>query len=169
MAVAGRILVVALAAAPVGAASIPAWLDAAVENWGEVGLGFAKAMWDAQSKRDLQNIVGEETGQDDLPGNTLRRDAEAGVGVLDVFFHELLDPNNDDDNRDGYIYKYLLPAIGLPDFTGEVLNALGDVAEFIDDLVAPIVEPIEAFFLPIQEALVGFVVAVKDYLGEQIV
>src|SRR5882672_2908776 len=143
-------------------------IDASVENWGDVGLAFAKAMWDAQSKRDLQNIVGDETGQADLPGNTIRRDAEAGVGVLDVFFHELDDPNNDGDHSDGYINQYLLPAIGLPDFTGDVREALGDVAAFLDALVAPIVEPIEAFFLPIQEAIVDFEDAVKDYLAEQI-
>ncbi|MDZ4736982.1 MAG: LEPR-XLL domain-containing protein, partial [Rhodospirillaceae bacterium] len=143
-------------------------IDAAVQNWGEVGLAFAKAMWDAQSKRDLQNIVGAETGQTDLPANTIRRDAEANVGVIDVFFRELDDPNNDDDHSDGYINRYLLPAIGLPDFTGDVREALGDVAAFLDALVAPIVEPIQAFFLPIQEAIVDFEDSIKTYLGEQI-
>ena len=156
-------------------------IDAAVENWAEVGLAFAKAMWDAQSKRDLQNLRATEDapGQQDAPtdlnldpddplqGNNLRRQVEAGVGVLDVFLHELDDPNNDGSSADGYINKYLLPAIGLPDFTGDLRVFLEGVADDIDALVKPITDQIDAFVMPIKEALGDYETAVKDYLGEQ--
>jgi len=109
-------------------------IDAGIENWAEVGLAFTKAMWDPQSKRDLQNSVADELepALDDsalsLPETDgdyiLRRDAEATVGVLDVFLKELDDPNNDESTEEGYLNNYVLPMLGLPDFTGEVRVAL---------------------------------------------
>src|SRR5260370_883552 len=35
-------------------------IDEGVRHWGELGLAFTKALWDPQSRRDLQNKVGEK-------------------------------------------------------------------------------------------------------------
>ena len=109
------------------------WVDditEGIENWGEVGLAFAKAMWDPQSRRDLQQEVGDdvtdETGElDNADPESDRSKAEDAVGPLDVFFKELDDPDNDINTNDSYVNHYLLPMFGLPDIAGDLRHHLG--------------------------------------------
>src|SRR4029450_5364029 len=69
-------------------------IDDGVKHWGEFGLAFTKAMFDPQSRRDLQNKVGSKFGADTL-ANTARGNAENAIGMLDVLLEELDDPNGD--------------------------------------------------------------------------
>src|SRR6185369_4630008 len=76
-------------------------IDAGIRDWAAVGLAFTKALFDAQSRRDLQNKVGAAFGADTL-ANTARANAEAGVGVLGVLIAELDDPNGDGLTDDSF-------------------------------------------------------------------
>jgi hypothetical protein len=55
-------------------------IDDGIRNWAVVGQAFTRAMFDAQSLRDLQNKVGAEFGADS-DTNTARINAEKGVGI----------------------------------------------------------------------------------------
>ncbi|PYR22394.1 MAG: hypothetical protein DMF94_04905 [Acidobacteria bacterium] len=143
------------------------WVDdinAGVKDWGDVGLAFTKAMFDPQSRRDLQNDVGESKGADSLDSESLRSKAEDGVGVLDVLFQQLDDPNLDHDIRDGYINRHLLSMFGLPHIAADARAGLHDVSEFIGNIL----EPLQLAFLPIEATIAEIKDFAKDFLKQQI-
>src|SRR5688572_21731466 len=148
------------------------WVDditEGIENWGEVGLAFAKAMWDPQSRRDLQQEVGDdvtdETGElDNADPESDRSKAEDAVGPLDVFFKELDDPDNDINTNDSYVNHYLLPMFGLPDIAGDLRHHLGILSSAIEDLL----DPLALALHPITELLDNAKEFAKDFAKEQI-
>ena len=148
------------------------WVDditEGIENWGEVGLAFAKAMWDPQSRRDLQQEVGDdvtdETGElDNADPESDRSKAEDAVGPLDVFFKELDDPDNDINTNDSYVNHYLLPMFGLPDIAGDLRHHLGILSAAIEDLL----DPLALALHPITELLDNAKEFAKDFAKEQI-
>ena len=142
------------------------WVDEineGVRHWGEVGLGFAKALFDAQSRRELQNIVAETDGPDTLD-NTLRAHTEAGVGFMDVLLNELDDPNGDRSTTDSFINKHLLPMFGLPEELGVLRAGLQDFSTFVGDLL----DPLQIFFNPIEATIDDVREAVTDLVKDEI-
>ena len=142
------------------------WVDdinAGVQDWGDVGLAFTRAMFDPQSRRDVQNNIGEDYGDDTLV-NDLRAQHEDAVGIIDVLFNELDDPNNDGDIRDGYINRHLLSMFGLPDVSADVRAALHDFGQLIDDVL----EPLNVLFLPIEATVAEIKDLATDFLKQQI-
>jgi outer membrane protein OmpA-like peptidoglycan-associated protein len=141
-------------------------LNEGIRNWSDVGLALTKALFDPQSRRDLQNEVGESDGVDSL-ANDLRAETEAGVGVIDVLFEELDDPNGDDSTTDSYINKHLLPMFGLPEELGVLRAGLQGFSTFVGDLLTPIgilLNPIEAVVGEVRDFVVDFV---KDEIEDR--
>ncbi|HEY5617025.1 MAG TPA: hypothetical protein VIK60_03730, partial [Vicinamibacterales bacterium] len=142
------------------------WVDEINEglaHWPELGLAVTKALLDPQSRRDLQNEEGASEGPDTL-GNTLRADAEASVGIIDVLFEELDDPNGDDSTTDSFINKHLLPMFGLPEELGVLRAGLQAFSSLVGDLLAPIT----AVFNPIEAAINEVKDFVTDFIKGQI-
>ncbi|NOS71845.1 MAG: LEPR-XLL domain-containing protein, partial [Verrucomicrobia bacterium] len=127
--------------------------------WSDMGLALSKALFDPQSRRDLQNEIGVKYGADTFD-NTVRAQKEHGVGVLDVFLKELDDPNNDGEINESFVNNHLLPMLGLPrelGFLREVLSSLGNA---IDAALAPldiVLNPIRAGVAEIKEVAKNFI------------
>ena len=114
------------------------WADAiddGVRHWGEFGLAFTKAMFDPQSRRDLQNKIGAEFGADTL-NNTARANAENAVSFLKVLIAELDDPNGDGNTEDSFITNHLLAMAGVPPQLGLVLTSIRSFASQIDAVIS---------------------------------
>ena len=91
-------------------------IDEGIRHWGEVGLAFSRGMFDAGSRRALQQLVGEATGlADSADSNSARSKAEDAVGIIDVILAQLDDPNGDGSKSDSFINKHLLPMFGIPE------------------------------------------------------
>ncbi|MEP7157786.1 MAG: right-handed parallel beta-helix repeat-containing protein [Chloroflexota bacterium] len=144
------------------------WLDEineGVRHWGEVGLGFTRALFDPQSRRDVQNEAAKTDGPDTLE-NELRADTEAGVGFMDVLLSKLDDPNGDRSTADSFINKHLLPMFGLPEELGVLRVALQDFSTVVGDILDPLqswLNPLEATIQEARESVVEFI---KDEIAE---
>jgi len=135
-------------------AYVGAWIDDindGLQHWDELGLRFSRGFFDPQARRDLQN---DECHLEGSEASLLRSNCEDGVGTLDVILHEV----------DPFINDHLLSMIGLPDFVGEVREILGDVADFVDDIISYIGLP----FRPFEEALEELKEYIKDLIQDQI-
>ncbi|MBI1398269.1 MAG: LEPR-XLL domain-containing protein, partial [Betaproteobacteria bacterium] len=136
-------------------------LDAGLAQWPTVGLAITKGLFDPQSKRDLQNKVGESYGDET---SQARINAENGVGAFDAVFDELDDPNNDGFTDDSFINNYLLPMVGVPKQLAQVRTALQTLATRIDEAL----EPLNALVNPIRSAIAEMEDAVKDFMKDEI-
>ena len=63
--------------------------------------------------------------------NNARNECEAGVGILDSIHWSL---DHMDGGNQSWINDYLIPAVGLPDFVGDISDFLSAVGGAIDDL-----------------------------------
>ena len=119
-------------------------IDEAVRHWAEFGLAFTKAMFDPDSRRELQQKVGAETGfADSADPNTIRSRAEDGVGFLDVLIEELDDPNGDGSTFDSFINKHLLPMLGLPAELGLLRSGVQSVTSQLRSSSSAIRRPVQ--------------------------
>jgi Ca2+-binding RTX toxin-like protein len=143
-------------------------IDEGVRHWAEVGLAFSKAMFDPQSRRDLQNKVGEDKGVDSGDETTLRSKAEDGVGVLDVLIEELDDPNGDGKISDGFINRHLLSMIGLPPELGLLRSALSELGDAVGEVLEPITDAIDGLVNPIKEGVDDLKDYAKNWIKGQI-
>ncbi len=113
-------------------------IDEGVRHWAEFGLAFTKAFFDAGSRRELQQKVGDATGFiDSADKNSIRSKAEDGVGRLDVLIAELDDPNGDGSTFDSFINQHLLPMAGLPAELGLLRSALQSFGDELDAVLKP--------------------------------
>ncbi|MFN0038401.1 MAG: LEPR-XLL domain-containing protein, partial [Burkholderiales bacterium] len=138
------------------------WVDEINEglrNWGDLGLAITRALFDPQSRRDLQNKEGSSDGLDTLT-NTLRARTEAGVGMLDVLIAELDDLNGDGSTNDSFINNHLLPMVGLPEELGLLRFALQSVSDTLDQVL----EPLNLLFNPIEAAIGQIKEFAKDFI-----
>src|SRR5262245_27707709 len=139
-------------------------IDEGVRHWGELGLAFTKAMFDAGSRRELQQIIGNKTGfEDSSDPHTIRSEAEDDVGVLDVLIHELDDPNGDGKTFDSFINQHLLPMVGLPAELGLLRSGL----QAFSSVIGEITQPIKDLFNPIEAGVHDIKNYVKNFLTEQ--
>ncbi|CAM5793933.1 LEPR-XLL domain-containing protein [Rhizobacter fulvus] len=114
-------------------------IDEGVRHWGEFGLAVTKAMFDAGSRRELQEKVGAATGfVDTADSASIRSKAEDSVGLLDVIIAELDDPDGDGSTRDSFLTQHLLPMIGMPAELGLLRSALKDFASGLGAILAPV-------------------------------
>lgn len=120
---------------------LDAWIDdidAGLEEWGTVGLGSTRALFDAQALRDTQNDECEHLGaENDLP----RASCEDGVGATDVLFHEL----------DPFINDRMLSMLGAPDAVGDARAVLQGFSDILDDILGPTLNPLRLVTAEIKE------------------
>ena len=117
-------------------------IEVGLRHWGDLGLALSRALFDPQSKRDVQNEEGASYGADVADPDFLyldrRADAESDVGILGVIFSELDDPNNDQATKDSFINQYLLPMFGVPHKMGELRT---EMQGFLTAIETQIMEP----------------------------
>lgn len=131
-------------------AYLVAWIDdidTGLENWAEFGRASTVALFDPQARRDLQN---EECGDEGGEGTQNRANCEDGIGFTDVLF----------DQADPFINQHLLSMLGLPDAVGGLRQALQDLSDELDALLAPI----GAAFNPIEEVTAD----IKEFAKEKV-
>ncbi len=139
-------------------AYLDAWIadiDDGLQHWAELGLASTRGLFDPQTRRDLQNDPGLDgcgsLGADVLDTTTVRSQCEDKMGVFHVVMHEIEDFKN----------GHLLSMLGLPDFVGSALSALGDALDAIDAIVGPA-------FNPIREGINGIKNAITDLIKQAI-
>ncbi len=127
---------------------IHAWIDDiddGLKAWGELGLASTRALFDPQTRRDVQNDECGSKGADGLTG--LRANCEDAIGATDVLVEETNDFVND----------HLLSMLGAPDIIGVARGAIQDAMEalgkVLDVVLNPIAQPLSA---------------IKDFAKEQI-
>src|SRR5262249_34692191 len=136
--------------ADLGKAYLANWsaaIDAGVRDWAVFGLATTKGLFDAQTKRDLQNAEAANEGSD---GGPSRADTEGDIGMVDAVIGALDDPNGDGSQSDSFINQHLLPMLGVPKLLADVKSVMGEVGELLDDLV---IGPARVLLNPIQEAI----------------
>ena len=109
-------------------AYLNAWvadINDGLKHWNELGLGFSKAVFDAQTRRDLQR---EDC--DGLLDQADRDFCKENMGLLKV----LMDPISGSHVND-FINQHLLSMLGLPDLVGELRQAFQDAAEAIESTI----------------------------------
>lgn len=121
-------------------------IDDGLANWAVLGLATTNAMFDADSRRRLQNSLGADAGADVDPA---RADAES-VGILDVLLAELDDPNHDGDTGDSFVDNHLLPMLGVPQRLVDVKNELAVFGEILDDTI---LGPLSLALNPLQQTI----------------
>src|SRR3954452_15231429 len=116
----------------IGSAYIGAWVDDiqdGLEHWGEVGLASTRALFDPQTRRDVQNdechVNGSET-------NLVRINCENGIGSLDTLLAEM----------DPFVNHHLLSMLGAPDFVGDINEVLGVIGDALDEILGPALNPL---------------------------
>ena len=137
-------------------------IDSGIQHWGELGLAVSRGLFDAQSRRDLQNIEGVHQGTEADPA---RADAEAKVGIVDTILQELEDPNGDRNLDDSFIDNHLLPMFGVPAKLAAIKGLLGTFANRIDD---EIVGPLRLALNPIIAAIDELKEIPKKFIEDQI-
>ena len=143
-------------------------IDAGLENWSQLGLAVSRALFDPQSRRDLQNRdaggLGPDVAGPDFPDR--RGEEESRVGLFETIANEIEDPNNDDRVDDSFVNQYLLPMIGVPRKIGELRAGITDlIAEFSEQVFDPVSEMLSDID-PLQPLKTWIVETVKDYAAE---
>lgn len=111
---------------------IAAWIDdigSGLMNWSKLGLATTKGLFDAQTRRNLQNDECAGLGGED---QLLRAICENNVGMLSTII----------DSADPFINQHLLSMLGAPDFVGGLREILQEVMDFIDDIMDAILGPL---------------------------
>jgi hypothetical protein len=158
---AGQVLLAALK--PVLDAYVYAWIqdiDAGLAAWSELGLATTNALFDPQTRRDAQNDICDSFGSDvvtpeDADDETdPRRVCENGVGVVDTVLWA----------SDDFINDHLLSMLGAPDVIGDLRELLAEVADLLDDILGPALNPLRALSNEINEFATDLL---KDALSER--
>jgi hypothetical protein len=126
-------------------------IDTGLRNWSRLGLASTKGLFDAQTRRNLQN---DECGLLGGEDTDLRGGCESGIGMLDV----IIDATND------FVNQFLLSMLGAPDVVGQVRSILQDVMDAFDDIVNTVLAPIN----PLREALEDVKNFAKELLKDAI-
>ncbi|TNM39719.1 hypothetical protein FHP29_12705 [Nocardioides albidus] len=113
-----------------------AWIDdidAGLRDWGELGLAATRALFDPQTRRDLQN---EKCAWKGAESDQLRIDCEDGIGMIEVVL----------DESDDFLYDHLLSMLGAPDVAVTLAEALATVSDAVttafQDALGPVLNPI---------------------------
>lgn len=115
-------------------------IDTGLQNWGQFGLATTKGLFDAQTRRDLQNAncAQETIGGFSLSETSLVRvQCEGAVGMVDTVLA----------SSNTFINDHLLSMAGLPDAAGGTRAALQDISA----LIAPILNAADLPFNPIAQ------------------
>lgn len=96
-------------------------IDRGLEAWPNLGLALSKALFDAQTRRNLQNT--ECTRH--LAGTLARDDCEKGIGLTDTL----------SSSTDPFVNDHLLSMLGAPDAVGDVRKALDELTSRIDQII----------------------------------
>lgn len=124
-----------------GAAYMGAWIqdiEDGLKEWGQLGLGTTRALFDPQTLRNTQN---DECAHHGDEGSTARVNCEKKIGATDVIFHEL----------DPFINDHLLSMLGAPDAAGDIRGALQDLSGFLDDILGPTLNPVRMATAEVKE------------------
>jgi hypothetical protein len=137
----------------IGSAYLGAWVDDiqnGMEHWGEVGLASTRALFDPQTRRDVQNdechVNGSET-------NLVRINCENGIGAVDTLFAEM----------EPYTNHHLLSMLGAPDFVGDINELLGVIGDALDEVLGPALNPLRLAAAELKDAAKELV---KDLIQE---
>ncbi len=143
-------------------------IDQGLRHWGDFGLASSRALFDPESRRDLQNETGESYGPDAVDPTFLDRrgDAESEVGLLDVILNEIDDLNNDDKTDDSFINQYLLPMVGMPRKIGELRAGLQAGFGELEDKVLEPVRELLGDINPFDPILDWIKEQIKEYVKE---
>ena len=120
---------------------LEAWIDdidAGLKEWGKVGLGSTRALFDPQALRDTQNDECEHLGGETNP---VRAQCEDGIGATDVLLHEL----------DPFINDHMISMLGAPDVVGEIRSILQAFSSVLDDILGPALNPLRLVTNEIKE------------------
>jgi len=131
-------------------AYLKAWnadIRAGLQHWAELGLGTTRALFDAQTRRAVQN---EECRWDGDESTQLRANCEADVGLGKVLSKQ----------AEPFIYAHGLSMAGAPDVTGDILSVLDTVGDVVDDILGVLGLPFE----PLREAKAEL----KEWIEDQI-
>lgn len=133
---------------------ISAWIDdigSGLQNWSKFGLATTMGLFDAQTRRNLQNDdCAGQGGENEL----LRALCENNVGMLDTIIN----------SADPFINQHLLSMLGAPDFVGGLRAILQEVLDAIDDIMDAILGPLN----PVRTALAQIKEFAKDLLKDAI-
>src|SRR6476469_5619589 len=117
---------------------VHAWIDdidSGLHAWGELGLASTRALFDPQTRRDLQN---EECASKGRETSVLRANCEDGIVEVDVLF----------DSTNDFVNDHLLSMLGAPDFVGAARGAIQDamdtLGKALDVVLNPIAQPLAA-------------------------
>jgi hypothetical protein len=125
----------ALALDAIADAYVAAWIDdidAGLKAWPQLGLDMTRALFDPQTRRDLQNFDCRHDGADTTAEDTVRSQCEDGVGTVDVVLDETEDFQN----------EHLIPMLGLPDALGDLRASLSDLSVALDDVIGESLNPL---------------------------
>ena len=157
----GQLLLAALK--PVLDAYVYEWIkdiDDGLAAWSELGLATTKGLFDPQTRRDAQNDICDSYGGDILTTEDAdaetnpRRTCEAGVGVVDTVLW----------SSEDFINDHLLSMLGAPDAIGDLRALLADIADTIDDILGPALNPLRTLSNEVKNFAKGLV---KDALSER--
>lgn len=157
----GQVLLAALK--PVLDAYVYEWIkdiDDGLAHWSELGLATTKGLFDPQTRRDAQNDICDSYGADILTSQDAdeetnpRRVCEAGVGMIDTVLWA----------SDDFINDHLLSMLGAPDVIGDLREILADIADTIDDILGPALNPLRMLSNEINNFAKGLI---KDALSER--
>lgn len=103
-------------------------IEKGLRVWGRLGLVTTRGLFDAQTRRNLQNRECSEYPD----ASESRAQCEAGIGITDVVI----------DQATPFIEDQLLSMLGAPDAAGKVLKALRLLSDFLDKVVGATLNPI---------------------------
>jgi hypothetical protein len=113
-------------------AYVNAWItdiDDGLRAWSELGLATTKGLFDPGTRRAAQNDECGTLGSELAP---TRARCEDGVGPVDAVLFSSKD----------FIRAYLIPMLGLPDVTSDILAAIEAVSDTIDQVIGASLNPI---------------------------
>jgi len=122
---------------------LEAWVDdieVGLRHWSEFSLGVTKALFDPQARRDAQNDECHTRGPE---ASLVRANCESAVGAFDTVLFE----------TDDYINGHMLSMLGLPDAVGPIREALDALADLLDEMVGPALNPFRLAIDEVKEAI----------------
>jgi hypothetical protein len=130
---------------------LEAWVDDiedGLRHWSEFSLGVTKGLFDPQARRDAQNDACHTRGPE---SSIVRANCENAIGALDTIGFE----------TDDYINGHMLSMLGLPDAVGPIREALDALADLLDEIVGPALNPFRLAIDEIKDAI-------KDLIKDEI-
>jgi hypothetical protein len=130
-----------------------AWVDdieSGLKDWSRLGLAITRALFDPQAHRDAQNDACDGYGEEP-PKRLSRGECEQRVGAVDTLVYKTR----------SFVDDHLLSMLGVPDWvvyvkkiSGAAFDALADV---VDKIVGPALNPLRELEATIKSAITGFV------------